>query len=154
MSIAARALAVVAIAAAAACSDGGGAAIDAGPGDGDGGIDASTTAPIGTHVFDPDVLHVIELTVAAEHLAQLDDNQNQDRVPATISFDGETITNAGLRKKGATSLRPLSEKSGQRRLPRRAVRRRQRQPLRGPMGLPPRRRSRRSQGRGVREPDA
>ena len=75
----------------------------------DGGV---VVPPAGNRVFDLDVLHVVEITVAAADLPKLDDNANPDRVPATIKIDGETVTNAGLRKKGTTSRRPISEKAG------------------------------------------
>lgn len=100
-----------------ACGSGSGggdgdAAIDAPGTTGDGGVDAPGPVAIGTHVFDPDVLHAIELSVDPQYLDALDDDQNQDRVPATLIFDGETIAMVGLRKKGASSRRPLSGKSG------------------------------------------
>ncbi|MBK7538119.1 MAG: CotH kinase family protein [Myxococcales bacterium] len=74
--------------------------------------DGGVVVPAGSRVFDADVLHVVELTVAAADLPKLDDNNNLERVRATISLDGEVVTNAGLRKKGSTSRRPLSEKAG------------------------------------------
>jgi len=99
---------------ATACGAGGATgdpdATDPLPSDG-GGVDGATP-PTGTQVFDPDVLHTIELTVAPGLLDQLDDNQNQARVRATLIFDGATVAEVGLRKKGATSLRPLADKPG------------------------------------------
>lgn len=74
--------------------------------------DGGGTDPAGLAVFDDTRLHVIELVVAPEHLAVLDDDQSDVRVPATITYDGVTVAMAGLRKKGATSLRPLSDKPG------------------------------------------
>lgn len=84
---------------------------DAG-GDGGGDGDGSVTGPIGDQVFDGTVLHAIEITVAPQYLAQLDDNQNDMRVPATFTFDGQTLTEVGIRKKGTTSIRPLAGKTG------------------------------------------
>lgn len=66
---------------------------------------------IGLNVFNENVLHELELTVAAADLPVLD-GDTEARVPAVIKFDGQTITNVGLRKKGTTSRRPLSQKSG------------------------------------------
>lgn len=79
----------------------------------DGGNDGPGADPeIGLKVFDAAVLHEIELTVAAADLPTLDDDSSTARVPATIKFDGQVLTNTGLRKKGTTSRRPLSGKSG------------------------------------------
>lgn len=121
-----RLLSLIALGVVACGNDPGGTAIDAATdtdadsdgrppidgADGPTGPDADPGMPSGLVVFDPDVLHTLELTVDAQYLAQLDDNQNEIRVPATIVFDGITVTNTGLRKKGATSLRPLSDKPG------------------------------------------
>lgn len=85
----------------------------------DGGVDAGPDAmpgppppPAGQNLFDPNVLHTLELTVAAADLPKLDDDANTERVPATLVFDGQTITNVGLRKKGTSSRRPLADKTG------------------------------------------
>lgn len=90
----------------AACGSGGGDGPDGGPGD----PDAATTRA-GDRVFDPTVLHAIELTVEPQYLATLDDDASTARVPATLTFDGVVITQVGLRKKGTSSRRPLSGKS-------------------------------------------
>jgi spore coat protein H len=73
--------------------------------------DGAVTPTGGARVFDPTVLHDVSITVAAEYLDTLENDQDV-RVPCTITIDGETIANAGIRKKGATSLRPLSGKPG------------------------------------------
>lgn len=100
-----RGLALIVMA--AACGGGGGTpGVDA-PGSDDGG----TTSPAGVHVFDPDVLHDVVITVAAGDLDTLDTN-TEVRVPCTISYDGETVAMAGIKKKGQTSQRPLSGKPG------------------------------------------
>ena len=77
---------------------------------GGGGADGAGPEP-GAHVFDPDVLHDVEITVAAADLATLDNDQSV-RVRCTITFDGVTVADAGCKKKGTTSVRPLSEKVG------------------------------------------
>lgn len=89
------------------------------PGEPDAGADAPSpdgppvVVPVpGEKVFDLDVLHEVELTVAASDLPALDDDANENRVPATIKFDGQVIANVGLRKKGTSSRRPLSGKAG------------------------------------------
>lgn len=94
-----------------ACGGGGGdpGAPDAGGGDG-GGPDAAVATP-GEHAFDPDVLHEVALTVAAADLDTLENNQDV-RVRCTITFDGVTVADAGCKKKGTSSLRPLSQKVG------------------------------------------
>lgn len=74
-------------------------------------VDAVGPAP-GERVFATDVLHTIEVTVAPQYLATLDDDSSTDRVPATIAFDGEVLAQVGLRKKGQSSRRPLSGKPG------------------------------------------
>jgi spore coat protein H len=62
-------------------------------------------------VFEPRVLHRIEITVESQYLAQLDKDL-EARVPCTIVFDGTMMTMAGIRKKGGPgSLRPLAEKA-------------------------------------------
>jgi spore coat protein H len=61
-------------------------------------------------VFDPGVLHRIEIQVDSEHLAQLEMDQ-VDRVPCTVIYDGTVLARAGIRKKGGPgSLRPLADK--------------------------------------------
>ena len=63
-------------------------------------------------MFDTTVLHRIEITVASEHLPQLDADQ-ENRVPCTVVFDGVSLPQSGIRKKGGRgSLRPLAEKPG------------------------------------------
>ncbi len=84
-------------------SDGGG---DGGVGDADG----AAMEP-GARVFDLDVLHEVAITVAAGDLATLDSNQDV-RVRCTITFDGVTVADAGCKKKGTSSLRPLSDGIG------------------------------------------
>jgi spore coat protein CotH len=74
-------------------------------------VDAAPGRPAGEQVFDLDVVHRIEITVAAEHLDTLENDQ-ETRVPATLSYDGVTVTDVGIKKKGQTSLRPLSGKPG------------------------------------------
>lgn len=88
---------------------------DPGPA-GDGGVDGADpdggpVTPAGERVFALDVLHHVDIVVAAEHLDQLENDQDT-RVPCTITIDGIAVSNAGIRKKGATSLRPLSGKPG------------------------------------------
>lgn len=92
--------------------DGGGPGRDgAGPA-GDGATilpDAAPPSSAGARVFATDVLHRVDITVAGGDLGTLDDDTSV-RVPCTITIDGETVTGAGIRKKGQTSQRPLSEK--------------------------------------------
>jgi hypothetical protein len=96
-------------------SDGAAGAGDGGPGDqsdgGPGGGDGGVVPLAGGKVFDPDVLHRVEITVAAGDLDTLDSDQTV-RVRCTIAVDGETVVDAGCRKKGQTSQRPLSGKPG------------------------------------------
>lgn len=108
----ARALLVAMASAALSCGGSGSDGPDGGPLDGDGGAGDGAITPAGLVVFAPDVLHAIELTVDASYLATLDDDGSTVRVPATLSFDGVVIAQVGLRKKGASSRRPLSGKSG------------------------------------------
>src|SRR5690349_5423728 len=99
---------VVALATVACGGSGGTPGVDAPGGDpGDGGA----TPPAGVHVFDPAVLHDVVITVAAGDLDELDTNTDA-RVPCPISYDGETVAMAGIKKKGQTSQRPLSGKPG------------------------------------------
>jgi hypothetical protein len=83
-----------------------------GGGDPDGGGPDAPGTTAGGAVFDPSVLHTLTITVDAQYLATLDDDGSTARVPATITFDGTVVTQVGLRKKGASSRRPLSGKSG------------------------------------------
>ena len=85
---------------------------DGGGGDPDGGGADAPGTTAGGAVFDPSVLHTLTITVDAQYLATLDDDGSTARVPATITFDGTVVTQVGLRKKGASSRRPLSGKSG------------------------------------------
>lgn len=104
-----RAVAVaIALAGALGAGCGGAPPSSGGP---DAGLDAPAGTVAGARVFDLDVLHAVELTVAASDLDTLDHDQTT-RVPATLSFDGEVVAQVGLRKKGASSLRPLADKPG------------------------------------------
>jgi hypothetical protein len=94
----------------AACG-GGGATDPFAPDASRGGADAAPVAPAGERVFDLDAVHRIEITVAAEHLDTLENDQDV-RVPATLVYDGTTVAEVGIKKKGQTSLRPLSGKPG------------------------------------------
>lgn len=59
--------------------------------------------------FEQDRLHVVDIVVEASQLEQLDHDLEQ-RVPCTLTYDGEAIANAGIRKKGQSTLQPLSQK--------------------------------------------
>jgi len=102
-----RALALCALAACGSSSSSSPEDASTGDAAGDGAVDHA-----GERVFATDVLHTIEVTVAPQYLSTLDDDSSTDRVPATLSFDGEVIAQVGLRKKGQTSRRPLSGKPG------------------------------------------
>src|SRR4051812_16350810 len=58
--------------------------------------------------FDRTRLHELAITVAAADVHTLD--AVADRVPATITLDGVTLTNVGVRNKGMSSLKPASGK--------------------------------------------
>lgn len=61
-------------------------------------------------MFETKVLHRIEITVADEHLLPLDSDL-ANRVPCTVVYDGLTLAQSGIRKKGGRgSLRPLAQK--------------------------------------------
>lgn len=83
--------------------------LDAGDAGADAGAPDSGPRMSGLRFFDPTVLHRVEIEVAPNFLDALDNDTN-NRVPCTIRYDGDTVENAGIRKKGQTSLRPLSEK--------------------------------------------
>ena len=64
-------------------------------------------------VFDTKVLHRIEIEIEDRYLPQLDqmERSNRPATPATVVFDGITLANAGIRKKGGPgSQRPLTGK--------------------------------------------
>lgn len=65
--------------------------------------------PNGAMLFATDVLHQIEITVEDQYLAQLD-SDTENRVPCTITYDGTTVTDAGIRRKGMSTLQPLADK--------------------------------------------
>ena len=67
--------------------DGGGSGPDADPG------------PEFDVVFDLDRLHDVDIQVDDAYLDQLE-NDRENRVPCTITFDGTVIANAGIRQKG------------------------------------------------------
>jgi spore coat protein H len=64
--------------------------------------------------FDETVLHQVDIIVAPEILADLEASIDTDiRVPATITYDGNTVTDAGIRRKGFIgSVQSIDEKSG------------------------------------------
>lgn len=59
-------------------------------------------------VLDPAVLHAVEITVAEADLDQLATDLD-DRVPCTVSYDGEVVAGAGIRQKG-NALAALDDK--------------------------------------------
>jgi len=67
--------------------DGGAATPDADPG------------PDYAAIFDLDRLHEIDIQVDDQYLDQLE-NDRENRVPCTITYDGHVIANAGIRQKG------------------------------------------------------
>ncbi|MCK6574718.1 CotH kinase family protein, partial [Myxococcota bacterium] len=63
-------------------------------------------------VFDPTVLHFVDITVAEAHLEALE-NDRENRVPCDIRFDGELLENSGIRQKGGIgSVSSLNGKPG------------------------------------------
>lgn len=79
-----------------------------------GGMDggqASTADEPGASVFDRDRLHLVSITVAPADIGRLDEH-TETRVPATVVFDGVTLTQVGVRNKGQTSFQPVSGKPG------------------------------------------
>jgi len=68
---------------------------------GDAGIGApdADPGPDFAAVFDLDRLHEIDIQVDETNLDQLE-NDRENRVPCTITFDGTVIANAGIRQKG------------------------------------------------------
>jgi hypothetical protein len=75
----------------------------------DTGETVETEPPAGTVFFATDVLHEIEVEVDEEYLDSLEYDL-ETRVPCTVTVDGETVTEAGCRKKGQSTLRPLWDK--------------------------------------------
>jgi spore coat protein H len=86
----------------AAAADREAAPADAPPGDAPAAADPTAA------VFDRGRLHELAITVAAADVAKL--NAVADRVPATVTFDGTTLMNVGVRNKGMSSLKPASGK--------------------------------------------
>ena len=72
------------------------------------GVDAAPAVDPSAVVFDRGRMHELAITVAAADVAKLD--TVMDRVPATVTFDGTTLTNVGVRNKGMSSLKPASGK--------------------------------------------
>lgn len=70
----------------------------------------TTAAEVTPDVFDPAVLHRIEITVDKAYLSELATDLD-NRVPCTIVYDGEEVVEAGIREKGNTAV-PLDEKPG------------------------------------------
>lgn len=60
-------------------------------------------------VFDLSILHEVSITVDPQYLAVLDGDTGE-RVPCDVTFDGVTVTNAGIKRKGASTISPLSGK--------------------------------------------
>lgn len=63
----------------------------------------------GALFFATGTLHHVEITVEEQYLDTLD-NDITVRVPATVVYDGEVVTDAGIRKKGQSTLQPLAQK--------------------------------------------
>lgn len=63
-------------------------------------------------VFDPTVLHFVDITVAEADLEALE-NDRENRVPCDIRYDGELLENSGIRQKGGIgSVSSLNGKPG------------------------------------------
>ena len=72
-------------------------------GGGEGGANVN-----GAQFFSNATLHTIDIEVDPQYLDTLDNTSV--RVPATITYDGEVVTQAGIRKKGQSTMRPLADK--------------------------------------------
>ncbi len=81
------------------------AAGDSSGGEGTSGGDS----PDGVIMFDTTRLHEIEITVDAQDLATLDDDL-ETRVPCTFRYDDAVVMQAGIKKKGQSTLQPLDGK--------------------------------------------
>lgn len=85
----------------AACGGGGG-----------GAPAAPAPIPVTQDPFEEDVLHHVDLLVAPEHLPALVPGED-DRVPCTLTYDGVTVEEVGVRLKGKWgSRRALGQKPG------------------------------------------
>lgn len=95
----------------AACGGGGAVSPDAGPADAAPvAPDAAPPADPTAVVFDPSVLHRIDIEVDAAYLDALEHDRD-DRVPCTFTFDGVTIADAAIRQKGGIgSVSTLADK--------------------------------------------
>jgi hypothetical protein len=91
-----------------------------GPGGGGGDGDAASSpqpetpdaAPPGPDPFTLDVLHEVDITVDPVYWDALE-NDTENRIPCTFVFDGETLENVGIRKKGGIgSVSSLNDKPG------------------------------------------
>jgi hypothetical protein len=86
--------------------------VDAGPPPDAGPVPAPAVRSPGS-VFDLDRLHVVTIEVDVAFLATLNDDRNQARVPALVSYDGVAMPSSGVRKKGFHgSRRDLFDKTG------------------------------------------
>lgn len=108
----------------AGCGDGvpppvtsdGGVAPDAELGPPDADLGPPDAAPIDADptlmAFDLETLHEIEITVEPQYLDELE-NDTENRVPCTFTFDGVVLPNTGIRKKGGIgSVASLNDKTG------------------------------------------
>lgn len=79
----------------------------------DASVDVAPDAPVpGTRVFATDRLHRIAIVVDPQYLDSLETDLD-NRVPCTFTFDGETVPNVGIRKKGGYgSNSSLADKTG------------------------------------------
>ena len=66
---------------------------------GDGGTDAAPGPPPGERIFDLGLLREINIVVDDMYLDALE-NDRENRVPCTFTFDGETLVMTGIRQKG------------------------------------------------------
>lgn len=74
-----------------------------------GGGNAGGGSASGTQFFATGTLHHVDIVVDAQYLDTLDTDITV-RVPGTVTYDGTTIQNAGIRKKGQSTLQPLAQK--------------------------------------------
>jgi cysteine-rich repeat protein len=101
------------LAAAGGCGDDGGAAAGDGGPDSGGGVDGGPDGGGGggwEQVFDPAVLHHVEITIAASDLERFDYDP-VNRIPCDVVYDGVALPMSNCRKKGGIgSLDPSSGK--------------------------------------------
>ncbi len=73
-------------------------------------VESNVIDPISTDIFDPSIVHELYIEMSEDDWANtLDSPLSETYYPSTITFDGVTVNQVGVRTKGNSSLRAIAQ---------------------------------------------